>query len=56
MDKLLSTGTKVINGWNVSALFGDRAFFTGNWDLRAAAAKSGLYGNDAVERAPPFRT
>ena len=54
VDKFLSTGTKVINGWNVSALFGDRAFFTGNWLLRAAAAKGGLYGNDAVEAMYPY--
>jgi len=54
VDKFLSTGTKVINGWNVSALFGDRAFFNGNWLLRAAAAKGGLYGNDAVEAMYPY--
>ena len=54
VDKFLSTGTKVINGWNVSALFGDRAFFNGNWLLRASAAKGGLYGNDAVEAMYPY--
>ena len=54
VDKFLSSGTKVINGWNVSALFGDRAFFNGDWLLRAAAAKGGLYGNDAVEAMYPY--
>ena len=54
VDKFLSTGTKVINGWNVSALFGDRAFFKGDWLKRAAAAKGGLYGNDAVEAMYPY--
>ena len=28
-------------------LFGDRAFYHGDWLLRAAAAKAGIYGNDA---------
>ena len=35
-------------------MFGDRAFFSGNWLLRAAAAKGGLYGNDAVEAMYPY--
>jgi hypothetical protein len=38
-----------INGWNVSAVYGDRAFYHGNYLLRAAAALAGIYGNDAVE-------
>jgi hypothetical protein len=40
---------KDINGWKVSSPFGDRAFFHGDWLLRAAGAKAGIYGNDAVE-------
>lgn len=54
VDKYLAGGTKVINGWNISALFGDRAFYQGNWLLRAGAAKGGLYGNDAVEAVYPY--
>jgi hypothetical protein len=42
-------GGKDINGWNVSAPYGDRAFYHGNYLLRAAAALAGIYGNDAVE-------
>ncbi len=38
-----------INGWSVSNAFGDRAFYHGDWLLRAAAAKAGIYGNDSVE-------
>jgi hypothetical protein len=38
-----------INGWKVSSAFGDRAFFNGNWLLRAAGAQAGIYGNDAIE-------
>ncbi len=54
VSKFLAGGTKVINGWNISALFGDRAFFKGDWLLRAGAAKGGLYGNDAVEAMYPY--
>jgi hypothetical protein len=45
---------KNINGWKVSSPFGDRAFFNGNWLLRAAGAKAGIYGNDAVEATYPL--
>src|SRR4030095_14094787 len=34
--------------------FGDRAFFNGNWLLRSAGAKAGIYGNDAVEATYPM--
>jgi len=43
-----------INGWKVGAVMGDRAFFNGNWLLRSAAAKAGIYGNDAVEAMYPM--
>jgi hypothetical protein len=43
-----------INGWKVGSAFGDRAFYNGNWLLRAAAAKAGIYGNDAVEAMYPL--
>jgi hypothetical protein len=43
-----------VNGWQVGAAFGDRAFFQGDWLLRAAAAKAGIYGNDAVEAMYPM--
>jgi hypothetical protein len=54
VDKWLATGNKVINNWNVGAFFGDRAFYKGDWVMRAAAAKGGLYGNDAVEAMYPY--
>jgi hypothetical protein len=54
VDKFLASGTKVINGWNISALFGDRDFYKGNWLLRAGAAKGGLFGNDGVEAMYPY--
>ena len=49
IDKFLSSGPKNMNGWKIGSLFGDRAFYHGNWLMRAAAAKGGIYGNDAVE-------
>jgi len=45
---------KDINGWKVSSAFGDRAFYNGDWLLRAAGAKAGIYGNDAVEATYPM--
>jgi hypothetical protein len=54
VDKFLATAFKNINGWKVGAAFGDADFFKGNWLLRAAAAKGGIYGNDAVEAMYPM--
>jgi hypothetical protein len=45
---------KEINGWRVGAGFGDRQYYHGDWLLRAAAAKAGIYGNDAIEAMYPF--
>lgn len=45
---------KPINGWHVGSGFGDRDFYKGNWLLRAAAAKAGIYGNNAVEAMYPM--
>jgi hypothetical protein len=53
IDKYISDQQKIINGWKVSSLFGDRAFFNGNWLLRAAGAKVGIYGNIAEEATYP---
>ena len=54
VDKYLATGMKDVNGWKVGSLFGDRAFYNGDWLKRAAAAKGGIYGNDAVEAMYPM--
>ncbi len=54
VDKYLAGGLKNINGWSVGAAFGDQAFYKANWVMRAAAAKGGLYGNDAVEAMYPY--
>jgi hypothetical protein len=54
VDKFLATGMKEINGWKVGSMFGDEAFYKGNWLERAAAAKGGIYGNDGVEAMYPL--
>jgi len=38
----------------IGSLFGDRAFFSGDWLKRAAAAKGGIYGNNAEEATYPY--
>jgi hypothetical protein len=52
--KYLATGQKDVNGWKIGSLFGDRQFYSGDWLKRAAAAKGGIYGNDAVEAVYPM--
>jgi len=52
--KKLKTFGKNVNGWHVGSPFGDRAFYHGDWLLRAAGAKGGIYGNDAVEAMYPL--
>ena len=54
IDKAAASIGKTINGWQVGAAQGDRAFYNGDWLLRAAAAKAGIYGNDAVEAMYPM--
>ena len=39
VEQYLTAGQKDINGWKVGSLFGDRAFYHGDWLKRAAAAK-----------------
>jgi hypothetical protein len=53
VEKYLAAGQKNVNGWKIGSLFGDRQFFSGDWLKRAAAAKGGIYGNDAVEAVYP---
>jgi len=54
VDKFLAGGMKNVNGWNIGSFFGDRDFFKTDWLKRAAAAKGGLYGNDAAEATYPY--
>lgn len=54
IQKYLADGITKENGWNVGSLFGDRAFFSGDWLKRAGAAVGGIYGNDAAEAMYPM--
>ena len=54
VDRFLASGMKDVNGWSIGSFFGDRAFYKGDWLMRAGAAKGGIYGNDAVEATYPF--
>jgi hypothetical protein len=54
IEKHLETALTTINGWSLSDPFGDRAFFDGNWLMRAAGAKAGIYGNESIEAAYPI--
>jgi hypothetical protein len=53
VNKASTSVGKEINGWNIGSAFGNRAFYNGNWLLRSAGAKAGVYGNDAVEAMYP---
>lgn len=48
-----SVGT-LVNGWQIGSAAGSREFYNGNWALRAAAAKLGIYGNSEAEAVYPF--
>ncbi|MEZ5501518.1 MAG: DUF1254 domain-containing protein [Halioglobus sp.] len=54
IDKYLAGSGFRVNGWALSSPFGNRAFFNGDWLKRAAGAKAGIYGNDAIEAAYPM--
>ncbi|HTP65374.1 MAG TPA: DUF1254 domain-containing protein [Geobacteraceae bacterium] len=43
-----------VNGWQVGSSYGDRDYFHGDWLLRAAAARAGIYGNNAEEAVSPM--
>jgi hypothetical protein len=53
VDELVASIGKRVNGWDVYSAFGDRAFFNGDWLLRSAGAKIGIYGNSASEAVYP---
>ena len=54
VTQFLASGIKKVNGWGIGSFFGDRAFYKGDWLMRAGAAKGGIYGNDAVEATYPM--
>jgi hypothetical protein len=54
VDKYIAEAGAHINGWTVGAFFGDRAYYSGDWLKRAAAARAGIYGNNAAEAMYPY--
>jgi hypothetical protein len=54
VSKFIAGGVKNINGWSVGAFGGDQAFFHGDFLLRAAGAKAGIYGNSELEALYPL--
>jgi hypothetical protein len=54
IDEAIDKAGVPANGWRLSSLFGDAAFFNGDWLKRAAGAKAGIYGNDEVEATYPL--
>jgi hypothetical protein len=54
VEEAVAKAGREVNGWRVSSLFGDSAFFNGDWLKRAAGAKAGIYGNDAAEATYPM--
>jgi hypothetical protein len=43
-----------INSWRIGGAAGSREFYNGDWLLRAAGSRAGIYGNDAAEATYPF--
>jgi hypothetical protein len=54
VDEAVAKAGKAVNGWQVSGLPGDSAHYNGDWLMRAAAAKAGIYGNSPEEAMYPF--
>jgi hypothetical protein len=54
IEDAIAKAGHAMNGWRVSSLFGDSAYFNGDWLKRAAGAKAGIYGNDSAEATYPL--
>jgi len=55
VNQAVATGGERSNGWQFRThAFGNRAHYAGNWLLRAALAKAGIYGLDASEAFYPM--
>ena len=53
MSALVESGLEKVNGWVGGDVFGDRAFFSDDYLLRAAGAMAGWGGNDKIEAFYP---
>jgi hypothetical protein len=56
VDKAADDLGTYVNNWKVGSIFGDQSFYHSDWLKRAAAAKFGIFGNDAIEAMYPFVT
>lgn len=54
VDAAVESVGQRINGWSIADVFGDAAFYHGDWLLRAAVAQAGIYGNVAEETVYPM--
>ncbi len=54
VDKYIANAGVLINGWHVGSFFGARTYYHGDWLQRAAAARAGIYGNNAEEAMYPM--
>ena len=54
VDTYLASGMTDVNGWQLGSLPGNQAHYNGDWVMRAATAKAGIYGNDAAEAVYPL--
>jgi hypothetical protein len=54
VDEAVSNAGAGINGWRVSEVPGSAEGYAGNWLLRAAVAKAGIYANTTEEAVYPF--
>jgi hypothetical protein len=52
--KYLADQLYKVDGWSISSLFGNAAYYDGDWIKRAAGASAGIYGNDAIEATYPL--
>jgi hypothetical protein len=53
VDQAMANAGRGINGWRVGSQYGDSKFSNGDWLKRAAAARAGIYANNAVEAIYP---
>jgi hypothetical protein len=54
VEEAITNAGASVNKWRVSGMFGDSAHFNGDWLMRAAAAKAGIYGNSPEEAMYPL--
>lgn len=54
VDEAVASAGSQVNHWRVGGLPGDSAHYNGNWLMRAAAARAGIYGNNPEEATYPL--